>query len=516
MPGPLKSWGWELLLNGHPDRVYAKTLVLITKHGARVGYAGPHRYLLNKSHPSALEAPQILTQDLQKQRAHDRITKLDDVPEPPFISSPLGLVPKHDGGWRRIHDLSYPHGQSVNNSIPQEHGSLEYVTFDDGVNALLTQGPGATLIKRDLSDAFRHIPVAKLDYWLLGFYCDESFWIDRFLPFGLRTSPYIFDLFAKGLHWILAARLGWELVLHYLDDFFAVLAPGADTDLYCRQFDAVCDQLGLTVNHKKDIQGTSAEFLGIELDSLNMQARLPPDKLERGRNAVKTLLARLSFPHKELESLVGFLSFAAKVIAPGRAFLRRLFDALRRHTEFIHIDKHIKADLLWWQTFLGSWNGISLLRLTATRKAWHIWTDASGTIGMGGYILHDPPQLKEVEHVFASRFPSRMRGLDIQYKEMKAVLQAMQKWRNWLQATKLTLHCDNQAVVFGLRKSTIVGPAMAPLREIVLLMAQRDIAIIIKWVPTAQNTLADDLSRFKFVKIANKYPQLSYLLNHKP
>lgn len=99
---------------------------------------------------------------------------------------------------------------------------------------------------------------------------------------------------------------------------------------------------------------------------------------------------------------------------------------------------------------------------------------------------------------------------------MKAVLQAMQKWRNWLQATKLTLHCDNQAVVFGLRKSTIVGPAMAPLREIVLLIAQRDIAIIIKWVPTAQNTLADDLSRFKFVKIANKYPQLSYLLNHKP
>lgn len=164
MPGPLKSWGWELLLNGHPDRVYAKTLVLITKHGARVGYAGPHRYLLNKSHPSALEAPQILTQDLQKQRAHDPITKLDDVPEPPFISSPLGLVPKHDGGWRRIHDLSYPHGQSVNDGIPQEHGSLEYVTFDDGVNALLTQGPGATLIKRDLSDAFRHIPVAKLDY----------------------------------------------------------------------------------------------------------------------------------------------------------------------------------------------------------------------------------------------------------------------------------------------------------------------------------------------------------------
>ena len=126
-------------------------------------------------HPSALNAPELLTADLQKQVLHDRLTKINGPPEPLFISSPLGLVQKHDGGWRRIHDLSYPHGRSVNNGIPQEHEALEHVTFDDGIAAQLTQGPEAILVRRDLSDAFRHVPVATSDFWLLGFFCNDSY-----------------------------------------------------------------------------------------------------------------------------------------------------------------------------------------------------------------------------------------------------------------------------------------------------------------------------------------------------
>jgi hypothetical protein len=46
-----------------------------------------------------------------------------------IVSSPLGLVPKHDGGQRRVHDLSYPRGKSVNDDIPAEYGAIEYVTL---------------------------------------------------------------------------------------------------------------------------------------------------------------------------------------------------------------------------------------------------------------------------------------------------------------------------------------------------------------------------------------------------
>ena len=157
-----------------------------------------------------------------------------------------------------------------------------------------------------------------------------------------------------------------------------------------------------------------------------MQARLPLNKLERGKNAVKTLLSQPIFPYRELESLTGFLSFSAKVITPGRAFLRRLFDALRQHSNLIRINRYIKADLTWWQAFLKNWNGIRLLRLTIARKSLHIWIDTSGKHGMGGYLLHDPSQLQNVQYVFSSRFPTRLRAMDIQYKEMKAILYAIQ------------------------------------------------------------------------------------------
>jgi hypothetical protein len=37
-----------------------------------------------------------------------------------------------------------------------------------------------------------------------------TWWCDQFLPFGCRTSPAIFDLFASALEWILQTQRGWE------------------------------------------------------------------------------------------------------------------------------------------------------------------------------------------------------------------------------------------------------------------------------------------------------------------
>ena len=94
------------------------------------------------------------------------------------------------------------------------------------------------------------------------------------------------------------------------------------------------------------MEGTKADFLGIKLDSILMQARLPPNKLIRARNTVDDLLNRPTILRYNLESAVGFLLFTAKIVVPRRAFLRRLFDAIRRPVTIIRITKAIKADLL--------------------------------------------------------------------------------------------------------------------------------------------------------------------------
>ena len=75
--------------------------------------------------------------------------------------------------------------------------------------------------------------------------------MENFLRFGLRTVPFIFDLFAKGLNWMLMYA-GW-MAIHYLDDFLAILskADGDDVDAYEEFFSGMCETLGFKINMKK-------------------------------------------------------------------------------------------------------------------------------------------------------------------------------------------------------------------------------------------------------------------------
>ncbi len=167
--GPLLIEGWRKCLNEHPDKHFVSAILGIIKRGAKIGYIDPRVFRIGANHTSANEAPTILTADVNKQLQADRLTVLTP-PLPEFyVCSPLGLVSKHDGGWRRIHDLSSPKNISVNDGIPRHRETLEYAAVDDAIAALITQGRGAMLLKEDLVDAFRHVPVAIPDRWLLDF-----------------------------------------------------------------------------------------------------------------------------------------------------------------------------------------------------------------------------------------------------------------------------------------------------------------------------------------------------------
>ena len=164
----------------------------------------------------------------------------------------------------------------------------------------------------------------------------------------------------------------------------------------------------------------------------------------------------------------------------------------------------MRADLLWWKAFLKDWNGISLLRDVADRQIKHIWTDASGKLGLGGYMLDQPGTA--VHEAFSTRVATRHIRKDIQFKEMQAVNYALHLWLDQLRGRRVILYCDNKACVHGLSKLSIRGLAMGPLRQIAMTMAEYDILLVPTWIPTYANQLADDLSRFRYRKIANKHP----------
>ena len=97
-----------------------------------------------------------------------------------------------------------------------------------------------------------------------------------------------------------------------------------------------------------------------------------------------------------------------------------------------------------------------------------------------------------------------------------AILLALRQWRPQLTGNRVYIYCDNQAVVAGVAHNSIRGQAMAPLRDIVLLLALNNVFLQIIWIPTAENSLADALSRRQFAYIADRFPQLNIVQQLKP
>ena len=119
----------------------------------------------------------------------------------PFLSPPipnlqystLEVVPKKDGTWRIIMDLSSPHGSSIHDFIPKDDYTLHYASFDEALTLVARYGQKALMAKLDIKHTFRLCPVRLEDRELLGIHWQGKFYIDLRLPFGLRSSPCLFN-----------------------------------------------------------------------------------------------------------------------------------------------------------------------------------------------------------------------------------------------------------------------------------------------------------------------------------
>ena len=84
-------------------------------------------------------------------------------------------------------------------------------------------------------------------------------------------------------------------------------------------------RLGFYVSYKKLIcPGQVIRFLGIHIDTVKMELRLPADKLFKLLELLKFYINKRKASKKELESLAGVLAHCCKVIHGGRTFSRRV------------------------------------------------------------------------------------------------------------------------------------------------------------------------------------------------
>ena len=161
-----------------------------------------------------------------------------------------------------IVDLSFPFGRSVNDGISSTLASVSYSSVDDAVQRILHLGKGTQLVQVDLKQAYHQVPVHPEDQHLLAISWERrSVYVDRALPFGLRSAPKNFTAVADMIAWAFY-RAGIQDQIHYLDDFL-FLGPPA-TEVAARAQSAalrIFDHLGFPVAmHKTEGRRVALRF----------------------------------------------------------------------------------------------------------------------------------------------------------------------------------------------------------------------------------------------------------------
>ena len=207
-------------LRNHPNQSLVAYLLDGFTNGFNIGYTGERFPVCTKNLLSTLNNPGPVSEAISKELSRGHIAgPFTSPPFPNLHCSPLGCVPKKDGSYRLIIDLSSPPGRSVNEKIPKDSFSVVFAKFDDAVELLRSLGPGALMGKIDIKHAFRIFPVRLADIELLGTFWQGFYFVELCLPFVLRSSVFIFNSFADASAWILRNNYLIHILTHYLDDF---------------------------------------------------------------------------------------------------------------------------------------------------------------------------------------------------------------------------------------------------------------------------------------------------------
>ena len=499
---------WEKLLHDTQLKDY---ILLGLREGFRIGFSWSQPLTsVRRNIPSAYTLPEVVDEYIRKELAAGNL--IGPLSSPMLSNgqtihtSRIGVVPKghNSGKWRLITDLSYPPQGSVNDGIDPDICSMEYTSVDKVATTAMSLGRGALLAKIDIKSAYRLVPVSPLDRPLLGITWRGQYYIDARLPFGLRSAPKIFNAIADVLEWCFRHE-GVALVDHYLDDFIILGPPNCENcarDL--RIIREVSTALGIPLAEEK-CEGpcTVLTFLGIQIDTVRMSLSLPAEKLDRIQRELERWSSRKSCRRRELESLLGLLHHAARVVKPGRSFLHRLTSLLkgrRREAQYIRLNAEARADIMWWLVFAKVWNGISLCPRLSPQV--FVTSDASGSWGCGAFSGSEwfqvcwTPQLGLYEQ--------------IAFKELLPIVLSVMTWGHKWRGFSLHCSCDNEAVVHVVASRYSGNSSiMHLLRCLFFFEAHYDMHISASHISGHTNTLADNLSRNRLRSFFLQAPHMS-------
>ncbi|XP_056103256.1 uncharacterized protein LOC130082429 [Rhinichthys klamathensis goyatoka] len=198
-------------------------------------------------------------------------------------------------------------------------------------------------------------------------------------------------MLSEAICWILSNNYSIPYLIHLLDDFLIISPPESIPAAHLLTVQKVFSELGIPIAQEKTMgPATSIEFLGIKLDTINFQASLPKEKIDRIILVASTLLENPNCSKRELLSLLDHLNFAMRIIPQGRPFISHLLflaSSVHELEDQISLTTSCSNELSLWITFLKQWNGLSFFynNLISLPTDIQLFTDAAPSVGFGGF-----------------------------------------------------------------------------------------------------------------------------------
>ncbi|KAJ1572452.1 hypothetical protein NDA14_001885 [Ustilago hordei] len=450
--GSLQLCIWLQFLAFYPNQAFADQLCGALCHSAKLSYEGPLCSATRLNIPNLPLDNHNIFHLHQEITAHLWESHLWEVPHPQvtgLICSPLGVIPKPNS----------------NNGIQPSYVAIHYDNLD-AIMDFIHKHPSTSLWKADLEDAFQHVIVAESDMHPMGIHFDSVYYQECTLAFGARSLPFLFNLFAKFLHWLVTfalqlvtahSPLSHSGVSHYLNNFFGASDTTTDPATPVQLLSLTATALGFKISAKKTWwAATRLEILGIELDMVAQMASITAPCCQHILQLCLHIVAHGCTSLLELQQVAGHLQFVTCVAPHGCAFLCHIYDVVQAHFKapFSHcISKNMQAELLWWVATLTSWDSVSLLQPSPLMVE-HIWTDAS-KCSIGAHLgCMDSPSA-----AFSHELPCCHQWKDNHFLEALAVLEALCQFSPlWTGHHRVVIHIDNKNVEYSLHKGSICDP----------------------------------------------------------
>ena len=294
--------------------------------------------------------------------------------------------------------------------------------------------------KIDVNSAFWSIPVREKDRYKTAFVTHNGHWQWKRLPFGLKSSPAIFQ---RVLSSILRKYGLGDFAVNYIDDVLIYSKTYAEHLKHVQLTLKALLEAGFKLNKEKcKFAQRKIIYLGHEIGENNV------------RPLSDNLVAIKKFPipetRKHIWQFLGKVNFYLQYIPKHTILLEPLHNLLRKNVEFcwsnkcqVHFEK-IKEHLC----------SAPVLAIFDPEGQIYIFTDAS--IDGVGAILKQPQENKELKPVFyfSRKLTKTQKTKRATFIECLAIKEAILYWQYYLIGKKFIVFTDHKPIEnFNIKKS---------------------------------------------------------------